>query len=83
MQLDSGKVNQFIADIKNTVVDYGYAEMINYEKAMAGIVINHTVSKPEVVVSMQYPCVNPNYKKMVIGFTGYNGNFFWLIYYNE
>ena len=45
VQIDSDRMNQFIADIKNTAVDYGYAEMFNYEKAMSGIAIDHAVSK--------------------------------------
>ena len=42
--IDYDLMNQFVADIKNTAVDYGYAEMFNYEKAMSGIAIDHTVS---------------------------------------
>ena len=44
-QFDSDKTNKFIVDIKNTAVDYGYAEMFDYEKAMSGIDIDHTVDK--------------------------------------
>ena len=45
VQFDSDKINKFIADIKNTTVDYGYAEMFNYEKAMSGINKDHRVDK--------------------------------------
>ena len=44
-QFDSDKINKFIVGIKNTAVDYGYAEMFDYEKAMSGIDIDHTVDK--------------------------------------
>lgn len=44
VKFDSERINDFITGIKNTVVDYGYAELFNYEEAMAGIDVDHTVT---------------------------------------
>ncbi len=45
LRYDADKLKEFQADINNVPVEYGYDELFNYEKAMQGMRVEHTVEK--------------------------------------